>query len=205
MNTKKVRTFLQVINVSRNWLQSARPGSLSRCSAAAAEQLIIYDLSDNRIRTIASDDLKQLVAVRQLLIANNQIENINRQALSACALLQYLHLGNNSIEEIPALPETLISVNAATNRLSIIPQAIANLPNLLSLNLSGNAIDANTPFPVISPALQTADLSHNRLEFIPENLFSSSSQQLRHLLLSYNRITQLEPAFFQNYSQLLTK
>ncbi|MCP9264195.1 Leucine-rich repeats and immunoglobulin-like domains protein 1 [Dirofilaria immitis] len=207
--------YIQVINISHNLLRSARltanvnvnidnsDGSLFKCNNKA-EQLIIFDLSYNRIRSIGDNDLIQLVAIRQLLLANNQINVINRNALKACALLQQLHIGNNSIEELPVMPETLIHLDVAWNRLSIIPATIANLPNLLFLNLSGNAIDANTPFSVISSTLRTADLSRNRFEFIPENLFAGSSQQLQHFLFSYNRITQLESLFFQNYSNLLT-
>lgn len=99
--------------------------------------------------------------------------------------------------------ETLIHLDVSFNRLSIIPSTIANLPNLLFLNVSGNAIDENTPFSVISSTVQTADLSRNRFEFIPQTLLINSAQQLQHLLLSYNRITQLESLFFQNYSNLL--
>uniref|UniRef100_A0A915PKI3 Uncharacterized protein n=1 Tax=Setaria digitata TaxID=48799 RepID=A0A915PKI3_9BILA len=207
--------YIQVINVSHNWLRSARLGantdnaidnsdSLSLKCTSKAEQLIIFDLSYNRIRSINDNDLIELVAVRQLLLANNQINIINRNALKACALLQQLHINNNSIEELPIMPETVIHLDAAWNHLNIIPITIANLPNLLFLNVSGNAIDANTPFPIISSTLQTIDLSRNRLEFIPDNLFSSTSQQLQHLLLSDNRITQLELLIFQNYSNLLT-
>uniref|UniRef100_A0A0R3RJH9 LRRCT domain-containing protein n=1 Tax=Elaeophora elaphi TaxID=1147741 RepID=A0A0R3RJH9_9BILA len=209
--------LFKVVNVSHNWLRTARLSaniddvktdnsadstSTVKCNNKA-EQLIIFDLSYNQIRSIGDNDFIQLVAIRQLLLANNQISLINRNALKACALLQQLHVGNNSIEELPVMPETLIHLDVAWNRLSIIPSTIANLPNLLFLNLSGNAIDANTPFAVVSSTLQTVDLSRNRLEFIPENLFANSAQQLQHFLLSYNRITQLEPLFFQNYSNLL--
>ncbi|VBB34763.1 unnamed protein product, partial [Acanthocheilonema viteae] len=206
-----------VINVSHNWLQTARlnaniddvnidnsADATLKCNNKA-EQLIILDLSYNQIRSINDNDLIQLVAIRQLLLANNQITLINRNALKVCALLQQLHVGNNSIEELPVMPETLIHLDVACNRLNIIPSTIANLPNLLFLNISGNAIDENTPFPIISSTLQTVDLSRNRFEFIPENLFTNSAQQLQHFLLSYNRITQLESLFFQNYSNLLTQ
>ncbi|CAG9529647.1 unnamed protein product [Cercopithifilaria johnstoni] len=207
--------YIQVVNVSHNWLQTARlsansddvnidnnAGSIFKCNKKA-EQLIIFDLSYNHIRSIDDNDFIQLVAIRQLLLANNQITVISRNALKACSLLQQLHVGNNSIEELPVMPETLIHLDIAWNRLSIIPSTIANLPNLLFLNISGNGIDANTPFPIISSTLQTIDLSRNRFEFIPQNLFTNSAQQLKHLLLSYNRITQLETLFFQNYTNLL--
>ncbi|EJW82658.1 hypothetical protein WUBG_06433, partial [Wuchereria bancrofti] len=108
-----------VINVSHNWLRSARlsinaddvnsdnsdnsVSSLVKCNNKA-EQLIIIDLSYNQIRSITDNDLIQFVAIRQLLLANNQISFINRNALKACALLQQLHIGNNNIEELPIMP-----------------------------------------------------------------------------------------------------
>ncbi|VDK89691.1 unnamed protein product [Litomosoides sigmodontis] len=204
---------IQVVNVSHNSLRTIRltrntddvigDKSTDNYCNDKAEQLIIFDLSNNQIRLIADSDLTQFVAVRQLLLANNQITVINRNALKACTLLQQLQLGNNSIEELPVMPETLIHLDVSFNRLSIIPSTIANLPNLQILNVSGNAIDENTPFPVISATVKSADLSRNRFEFIPQTLLISCAQQLQHLLLSYNRITQLESSFFQNYSNLL--
>lgn len=114
---KKNSSFLQVINVSHNSLRTIRlttntddvstdkstDKSKLNCKSKA-EQLIIFDLSNNQIRLIDDNDLIQFVAIRQLLLANNQITVINRNALKACTLLQQLQLGNNSIEELPVMP-----------------------------------------------------------------------------------------------------
>ncbi|VDN01737.1 unnamed protein product [Thelazia callipaeda] len=197
--------YIQVINISRNSLRNLNfDGSSTPKCNNNAEQLIIFDSSYNKIQFIADNDLSRFVAIRQLLLAHNQIDNINRNVLKTCTLLQQLHINNNYIKELPIMPETLIHLDVAYNRLSIIPATIANLPNLLFLNISGNAIDANTPFSMQASTLESIDLSRNRFEVIPENLFANSCARLQHLFMSNNRITQLEPRIFQNYTNLIT-
>lgn len=85
--------------------------SLVKCNNKA-EQLIIFDLSYNQIRSIGDNDLIKLVAIRQLLLANNQISVISRNALKVCVLLQQLHIGNNIIEELPVMPGTGIYISS---------------------------------------------------------------------------------------------
>lgn len=91
-----------MLNVSRNWLKSAHIGNSEECNAAA--QLIISDISHNRIRSIDVDDFKQSVVMRQLHLSHNLIAHIHRDAFKACPLLQQLQLENNSIEELPTMP-----------------------------------------------------------------------------------------------------
>lgn len=192
---------LQVMNVSSNWLSSANLGLDLDCSA---EQLIIVDLSHNRIHAVGSSDLVPLVAVRQLSLANNLIEHMDRESLQACTLLQQLHLENNRVQEVPLMPDTMIHLNVANNQLNIIPSTVAKLPNLISLNLSGNSIDASSPFPISSPLLEVLDLSKNRFETVPLLLFENSGSRMKQLVLSSNRISLLSANLFRNFSHLQT-
>uniref|UniRef100_A0A158PNA5 TIR domain-containing protein n=1 Tax=Anisakis simplex TaxID=6269 RepID=A0A158PNA5_ANISI len=192
---------LQVINVSSNWLHSANIGISSECSVG---QLLILDLSNNRIQSIGSTDLSALAAIRQLSLANNQIEHIDREAFHANTLLQHLDIESNRIQEMPLVPESVIDLNAANNRLSIISNTMANLPNLISLNLSVNSIDASTPFPIAASGLEILDLSFNRFENIPISLIDNSAPSLTHLNMRSNRIEQIPPNTFDNFTRLQT-
>ena len=69
-----------------------------------AGQLIIVDLSNNRIRSIQSSDFASLTAARQLFLANNQIEHIHVDALRATRLLQQLSIQDNRLSELSHLP-----------------------------------------------------------------------------------------------------
>lgn len=102
------------------------------------------------------------------------------------------------------LSESVIDLNAACNRLSIIPATVANLPNLISLNLSSNSIDASTPFPLSRSEIEVLDLSYNRFESIPTSLIDNCSPTLTHLNLCFNRIEQIPPNAFSNFTRLQT-
>ncbi|VDM47817.1 unnamed protein product [Toxocara canis] len=192
---------LQVVNVSSNWLHSANVGTNTECSA---EQLVIVDFSHNRLQSISSSDLLPLVAIRQISFAHNQIEHIHREAFQANNLLQHLDLEWNRIQEMPIIPDSVIYLNAANNRLSIIPATVANLPSLISLNLSANSIDASTPFPLAGSELEVLDLSYNRFESIPMPLIDNCSPTLAHLNMRSNRIEQIPPNTFINFTRLQT-
>uniref|UniRef100_A0A915BPQ3 Uncharacterized protein n=1 Tax=Parascaris univalens TaxID=6257 RepID=A0A915BPQ3_PARUN len=192
---------LQVANISSNWLHSASIGTDAECSA---EQLVIVDFSHNRIQSISSSDLTSLVAIRQLSFAHNQIGHIHREAFQSNRLLRHLDLEGNRIQEMPLIPESVIHLNAACNRLSIIPATVANLQNLISLNMSSNNIDASTPFPLSRSEIEVLDLSYNRFESIPTSLIDNCSPTLTHLSLCFNRIEQIPTHTFSNFTRLQT-
>lgn len=67
------------------------------------EQLIIADLSSNNIMQIKNDDLKQFVAIRQLILDHNYIDYFDINALKYCPLLQQITLNNNKLHQLPIL------------------------------------------------------------------------------------------------------
>lgn len=191
---------IQVLNVSQNALQSAQLDNSAECPPL--EQLIIADLSSNKILAVANDDLRRFVAIRQLILDRNGIEHIERDALTGSPLLQQLALEGNNLEELPVLPEHVTEVNVASNRLAIVPSRVANLAALKKLNIADNGVDSQTPFAIVSAGLEWVDLSQNRLEFLPETLLHQSAPSLLHLALAQNRITHIDALQFQNFSSL---
>uniref|UniRef100_A0A8D2N978 Leucine rich repeat containing 66 n=1 Tax=Zonotrichia albicollis TaxID=44394 RepID=A0A8D2N978_ZONAL len=110
-------------------------------------------------------------------------------------MLKHLNLSNNLISEL-----TLTTCT--------------NLPNLETLNLSGNAIHTLTlemPAPAhgskkyslvhrLLPALKVLSLERNNLNMVPRGLGLLQSLQTVHM--SSNAIEQIDPKDFQNCSQL---
>uniref|UniRef100_A0A8C5IW64 Ig-like domain-containing protein n=1 Tax=Junco hyemalis TaxID=40217 RepID=A0A8C5IW64_JUNHY len=108
-------------------------------------------------------------------------------------MLKHLNLSNNLISEL-----TLTTCT--------------NLPNLETLNLSGNAIHTLTlemPAPAhgskkyslvhrLLPALKVLSLERNNLNMVPRGLL----QSLQTVHMSSNAIEQIDPKDFQNCSQL---
>ncbi|VDO61782.1 unnamed protein product [Heligmosomoides polygyrus] len=188
---------LQVLNISSNWISN-----LLLDSSCVANQLIIVDFSHNRLEGLGAE-LHVLPSVRQLSLSNNRIKSIEKEALLKCPLLQQLELNNNFLEDVENLPETLIHINLASNRLKVIPQSVAGLQHLVSFNVSDNSIDESSP-TVSSNALEFLDLSGNRISVFPSRLFPNSTMTMVHLHLERNMIGDLKPFELMNFTRLQT-
>lgn len=93
-------------------------------------------------------------------------------------------------------------MNLAHNRLKLIPATVSNLIYLTTLNISGNSLDSNSPFSLLSNIIGSLDISNNLLNNIPTRLFKESSEALVILNLSGNNIREIDPYNFQNFTNL---
>uniref|UniRef100_A0A0N4YXV0 Leucine-rich repeat-containing protein 40 n=1 Tax=Nippostrongylus brasiliensis TaxID=27835 RepID=A0A0N4YXV0_NIPBR len=171
--------------------------------SCVANQLIIVDFSRNRLEKLGAE-LHVLPSVRQLSLSDNRLSQIEPEALLKCPLLQQLELNGNFIEDVENLPETLIHINLASNRLSVIPPSVAALKHLVSLNVSHNAIDEASPMVCVSKVLEFLDLSVNRIKTFPSRLFPNSTTTMVHLHLANNAIADLKPFELMNFTRLQT-
>ncbi|CAD5205815.1 unnamed protein product [Bursaphelenchus okinawaensis] len=190
---------LQILSVSGNKLSDIKLGLDDDCPL---EHLILLDVSKNQIRQIDSKDLIAFPVIRQLSAVQNGLDEIAADAFSFTKLLQHLDLEGNLIKTLPVLPESLLYLNLADNRLETIPVTVANLENLVSLNLSHNEIDMKTPFLLFSQVIEILDFSYNRFTTLPTPIFDRSVDTLKTLVLSGNELNSLEIGAFGNYSRL---
>ncbi|XP_053831663.1 leucine-rich repeat-containing protein 66 [Vidua macroura] len=154
---------------------------------------VLLNCSFTRISTIP-EDLSQ-IAVTADLSYNNIKTFVCSDGRNEEWILKHLNLSNNLISEL-----TLTTCT--------------NLPNLETLNLSGNAIHTLTmdmPTPAHSfkkysivdrllPALKVLSVERNNLNTVPRGLGLLQSLQTLHM--SSNAIQQIDPKDFQNCSQL---
>ncbi|CAD5207748.1 unnamed protein product [Bursaphelenchus xylophilus] len=190
---------LQILSVSGNQLSDIKLGLNEDC---LLEHLILLDVSKNRIRQIDSKDLVAFPVIRQLSATRNGLDEIAADAFLPTKLLQHLDLEGNLIRALPALPDSLLYLNLADNRLETIPVTVANLENLVSLNFSRNEIDMRTPFQLFSQVIEILDFSYNRFNTLPTAVFERSVDTLKTLILVGNEISTLEIGGFGNYSRL---
>ncbi|CAD6199148.1 unnamed protein product [Caenorhabditis auriculariae] len=190
-------SHLQVLNVSSNELTS-----LPRDPNCIAQQLIIIDASFNKLEAV-DDFIAGAPAVRQLSLAHNSIEFL---ALGdSTPFMQQLDVEANKIlGVVNKLPETLVHVNLARNKLADIPEAVYELAHLISLNVSGNTISGQNASAFETPELESLDASHNQLASLPTEWLKNTEASIVHLRLHDNNIEAIPPRSFANATSLQT-
>ncbi|CAI4230952.1 unnamed protein product [Auanema sp. JU1783] len=190
---------LQVLNVSSNALTS-----LKQEKGCVASQLIIADISHNNLNKI-HEYLHTFPMLRQLFVSYNKLMTLPTSSFESVVHLQLLDMEHNMLSTIEDLPDSLIHLNIAQNQFKLLPEAVRELPLLVSLNVSRNSLsDSVAENPHVSPILESVDMSHNDLRNIPVYFFVNSMSSLNHLHLEFNRIDQIPPTALVNCSSLLT-
>ncbi|XP_062055945.1 toll-like receptor 9 [Lepus europaeus] len=186
--------------------------SVPRFSAAAPHgNVTSLSLASNRIHQLRDADFAQLSSLRRLSLQWNCPPvslspmrfschmTIEPNTFLAVPTLEDLNLSYNAITTVPALPSALVKLSLShTNIVVLDLTRFAGLDALRSLILDGNCYYKNpcgkAPEVVSGPLHGLGNLTHlslkyNNLTQVPRELPPS----LEFLLLSYNRIVQLEP------------
>lgn len=179
-------TQLQMIDFSTNNLQGSLPNSLSSLSS-----LQVLDVSFNKFSGPLPASLGRLVSLSKLILGNNLFSGPIPASLSLCSNLQLLDLSGNQLSgsipaelgQIEALEIALnLSCNSisgtippqisALNKLSILDlshnqlegdlQALSELDNLVSLNVSFNKFTGYLPDNKLFRQLTSKDLTGNQ-------------------------------------------
>lgn len=140
------------------------------------------NLANNQLQTLP-DTWKLMPFLRQLDLSNNQLEHLPL-SLSTCVWLktlllnknklvlknhyfstfqrlEELHLADNALNQVPDLPATLRKMDLARNRVTHIPAALFQIPNLRQLDLSYN------PLSSLKGVEQAVPLSQLGLKGVP--------------------------------------
>ncbi|KAL3085067.1 hypothetical protein niasHS_010136 [Heterodera schachtii] len=203
---------LQVLDVSSNSLSSPSLSlSPSQCQLG---QLIIADLSSNRIGQLRQSDLSPFPALRKLALANNTLAQIDSAAFGHVPFLQQLDLSRNRLSSLPRLPPNISHLFLSDNLFTKIPASVSELNELKELSMSANAIGggakdnakggetADAELPLRSASLEKLDLSSNALRRVPTELVAHSLHSLKILNLAANSIERMEPKLMANFSAL---
>lgn len=127
----------------------------------------VLNLSGNKITNITRNSLKGLDTIEHLVLSGNRIKEISLHAFSHLKNLKRLDLSENAVRQLDSEVfvglTNLVDLNLGRNGLSLgnlsteqNPIKSEYLPNLVSLNLSGNLIQnltsANSPFSKVEQA-----------------------------------------------------
>lgn len=159
------------------------------------------ELRNGKIRSIPQAAFRQLPFVSQIVIANMSLEVIEKGAFEGVMGLKMLDLSDNKLQELPDdfFQKTGLKVLRLDGNSALViptngPLFIA--PKLRWLSLQRCGIEH---FPGVAfsktPHLTHLDLSHNRLEQLPEVVFENTT--LNELYLHNNKFKTLSLSIFQ--------
>ncbi|KKY21273.1 putative conserved leucine-rich repeat protein [Diplodia seriata] len=184
------------------------------------EGLTILNLSRNRLRNDSFEVISQIGSLRELRIAENDLEGDLPESISSLTNLEVLELQGNRIARLPDALRGLVNLrvlNVNTNGMSSLPmevlaalplaelfasknalrgaffpETVTEMPRLLTLDLSGNALTSLGSSALSMPALKSLNLSINRIETLPDLTGWTS---LLTLLIEENKLSEFPTGF----------
>lgn len=162
---------------------------LTRESFVNTKMLERLDLSENSVNSIDVNAFKKLKHLKNLDLSINMVPRIERDTFKDNELLTKLDLSRNAISRFNRITApSLTHLNMSFCQImSIDPDAISGLPELVQLDVSHNLIN-EIPDALSSENLQTLDLSMNRMINIREGTFTGFPE-IAKINLSGNRFT----------------
>ncbi|XP_046741516.1 insulin-like growth factor-binding protein complex acid labile subunit [Diprion similis] len=164
--------------------------NLDRPGLHGFPQLTVAKLGENLIRFLPDQIFAKNTELRQIWLAANVFDQINKNAFAGLVKLEILDLSLNSLHNVhwAAFRE-----NINLRLLNLSHNSLLQFPNFTSsttiLDLSDNLLDDFTSDVLLTmPKLKILYLSNNRVDKIPDHL---ESQSLTTLYLRQNRVIQL--------------
>ena len=126
--------------------------------------MTFLDLSGNRVDSVAADAALECASLRTLSLARCGLSKRLPEAFfRSLRKLRHVSVAENALETLPAFDENeqLEIVDASRNKhIRRIPDSYAKLTHLQSLDVSGNAIDADgVPAALLRDATSLVELS----------------------------------------------
>lgn len=112
-------------------------------------KVVTMDLGHGHIKTIFSDDFRNLNEIRYLILVNNNIRLLEKESIPKT--LRFLHLGRNN----------LTSLNGTLRNIEYMDVLFLNENNLTSLD---------GELPIKSTGFKSLIAHHNKLEHLPHDL-----------------------------------
>ncbi|KAL4378143.1 hypothetical protein GQ457_02G033930 [Hibiscus cannabinus] len=187
-------SFLEVVDLSYNFLNSSIPNSLY-----SLKHLKSLDLSYNEFHGRLPTSLEHLCNLKEMDLSFNQIDqNISEilQSLSNCSLdcleslnMEYNHLSGHLTDQLGQF-KNLVHLSLALNRISgPIPLSIGELSSLKFFDVSINQLNGIFPPSLGQLAnLETLSIEQNLLEGVVSETYFSNLTKLTQLEASGNTL-----------------
>ncbi|XP_059045287.1 chaoptin-like [Achroia grisella] len=192
---------LQSVHLRHNLVRFSSNYSCSNTKNKKIEKL---DLSNNKINDSSEILVLQEVQIRQIILDLNELTFIPRLVFTNNRVerlsISYNKLSSIYREVFLLLKNSLEHLEVEHNKLSHLPDTLAQVIRLRHLSLAYNQLEESPPLPA---RIQTLSLAGNFLTSIPSALQTLEPGSIRYLDLSYNRISNLLPNEFLDWSTSL--
>ncbi|XP_076766740.1 uncharacterized protein LOC143433328 [Xylocopa sonorina] len=187
-------TGLEILDLSSN-----RIDRLSPTAFAVHPRLRILDLSGNRFLHFSTDYLKPLQFLESIDLSGNRLKRIGEFAFSRLARVRSLNLAANRIDQLDELAfhnsTQLQLLDLSENGIETLDErTMEGLVRLRRLDLRDNRL-TSLPETIFDPsrvrAIESIDLSGNRLYEIPIESLKRQTAALSTLNLARNRMVEL--------------
>lgn len=164
--------------------------------------LQILRLEDNLIEVVPDNTFSSLYNLHTLILSGNKLSFIDSSTFDGLYVLSLLSLDNNAIQSVHSAAlrnsSSLQDLHLNGNKLVTVPPALANLPQLKTLDLGENHISdiVNSSFSDLQQ-LFGLRLTDNNIGNISKGTFDRMSA-LKILNLSRNKVHGIEPGAFDN-------
>lgn len=167
-------------------------------------KLISLNLRNNGIIEITSETFNNKSILKELILADNQITNINMTDLRRFGYLNLLNFSNNNLSTLPRSffegLDFVTTCDLSYNNFEDIPETVRNLPDLQQMSLKNNRLSRlTTQFDETLTKLVTLDLSNNKIESISP-MFFKSMPNLANLTISKNDCIDSNTTSFKDLS-----
>ncbi|XP_022831237.1 chaoptin [Spodoptera litura] len=174
------------------------------CSTNKTKKIEKLDLSNNKINDSSQLLLLREIQIRQIILDLNELTTIPKLVFTNNRIerlsVSYNMLSSISRDLFLSLKNSLEHLEVEHNRLFHLPDSLAQLVRLRHLSLAYNQLEES---PALPSRIQTLSLAGNFLTSIPSALQTLEPGSIRYLDLSYNRISNLLPNEFQEWSSSL--
>ncbi|KAK8842051.1 hypothetical protein M9Y10_026273 [Tritrichomonas musculus] len=180
---------LHTLDLSKNEIQKI-PKDFSK----SFPKLSSLNLNFNLISEVEEDDAFPKT-LKELKLSYNLIEKVPN-SVTSLPVLTYLTIDNNQLKHLPKLPESIINLDASFNSIETIEEQ--NLPNLRDFWLNDNKL---TKFPTEVKAEKSDSfiLHHN---MIVDFDITSLSRSISTIDISFNKIEKIPKELFENFTNL---
>uniref|UniRef100_A0A8C0GTE3 Opticin n=1 Tax=Chelonoidis abingdonii TaxID=106734 RepID=A0A8C0GTE3_CHEAB len=129
----------------------------------------------NRISHIRASDFTRLKKLKRIDLTSNFISWVDEDSFRLLSTLQELILAENRLTALPALPNSIVRLDARLNRIQssdVRPEAFRELKKLQFLHLSDNNLDY-IPVP-LPEGLRSLHLQNNNIRTMHKDTFCDS-------------------------------